>query len=138
VEAIDQVGRLSTILHIIFIALMTLSLARLFFSLRSKIDFITFTKVYDRWILLYRALLGSVAFSGLVVMAFEHFHSRWQVWLMIALFLFLLYNTIKEFILYKKTGIKKERANKEFFAFTKKSYSIELVLILVVFITGIV
>jgi predicted phage tail protein len=82
---------------------------------------------YDKWVLYYRAVLGAMLFSGLVVMAVSRFDVGWQVWMMVFLGVGMLVHTIKEYIFYKPTSIKNTQANEKFIDFSKKKYLIEFV-----------
>ncbi|RUM67856.1 MAG: hypothetical protein DSZ06_00330 [Sulfurospirillum sp.] len=126
-EAINEITSLSIWLFIVLTLFVT---SRIFLLLKSKKDLQTFSKIYERWTLFFRALLGALFFSGVVVMAIEHFHSRVQVWLMLIFALILLAGTIKESTLYQKTGIGKNRENELFFGFCKKFYIFAIIGIL--------
>jgi ABC-type xylose transport system permease subunit len=114
-------------LHLFFIIAIFLVMIRIYLLLSSKREFRELSLSYDSWVLYYRALLGSLLFSGLVVMAVSHFDVGWQVWMMVVLGVGMLVHTVKEYIFYKPTSIKNLQANEKFVTFAKKKYLIELV-----------
>jgi ABC-type xylose transport system permease subunit len=116
-------------LHLFFIVAIFLVMIRIYLLIRSKREFRELSLSYDSWTLYYRALLGALLFSGLVVMAVSHFDVGWQVWMMVVLGIGMLVYTIKEYMYYKPTSIKNLQANEAFIDFTKKKYLIELVIL---------
>jgi len=116
-------------LHLFFIVAIFLVMIRIYLLIRSKREFRELSLSYDSWVLYYRALLGALLFSGLVVMAVSHFDVGWQVWMMVVLGIGMLVYTIKEYMYYKPTSIKNLQANEAFINFTKKKYLIELVIL---------
>jgi multidrug efflux pump subunit AcrB len=119
-------------LHLFFIIAIFLVMVRIYLLLRSDREFRELSLTYDSWALYYRALLGALLFSGLVVMAVSHFDVGWQVWMMVFLGVGMLVHTIKEYMFYKPTSIKNIQANEKFISFAKKKYLIELLVLTLV------
>jgi len=130
--ATDEMISLAISLHLFFIVAIILVDIRLYLLFRSDREFVPLSHIYDRWVLYHRALLGSLAFAGVVVMAVMHFEVRWQVWLMVLLSLHMLATTIKEYIYYKPTSKRATATNELFIKKAKKKYLIELVLLILV------
>ena len=128
-NATNEMISLAIDLHLFFIVAIFLVMIRIYLLIRSKREFRELSLSYDSWALYYRALLGALLFSGLVVMAVSHFDVGWQVWMMVVLGIGMLVYTIKEYMYYKPTSIKNLQANEAFINFTKKKYLIELVIL---------
>ena len=135
-EATKELISMATILHIIFVLLIVVIVIRLIFVLKNHQDISKFRKVYERWVLLYRAALSAVAFSGVVVMAIAHFHVRWQVWLMVVATILLFALSIKESFLYRQITYRDSSENREFFSFSKYAYLASgFIIVLTIFVT---
>ena len=135
-EATKELISMATILHIVFVLLIVVIVIRLIFVLKNHQDISKFRKVYERWVLLYRAALSAVAFSGVVVMAIAHFHVRWQVWLMVVTTILLFALSIKESLLYREISYRDSSENREFFSFSKYAYLASgFIIVLTIFIT---
>ena len=130
-KAIEELNTLSINLHIIFIFFTIFIIARVIKLLSSDLEYAKFIKIYERWILFFRATLFAIIFSGIVVMATNHFNVRWQVWLMAILALYLLVATIKEAVVYRYSD---QKIN--FLKSIKKRYIIDLFLIILVVIVS--
>ncbi len=128
---------LSTNLHLIFIALTLITLLRLTLLIRSRQTYQTKSKIYERWVLFYRALLSAILFSGVVVMAIHHFHVAWQVWLMALLGTLLLVATVLEFVRYKESNANDRRSIKRFETFAFKHYLFAMVSIIIITIVSL-
>ena len=135
-KAISELNNLSINLHIIFIFLTIFVIARLILLFLKELEYQKFSKIYERWILFFRALLGAVIFSGVVVMATMHFHVRWQVWLMSLFTLYLFVATINETLIYKNINLKSSTQKSNFCKKMKKRYLISLILIVFVMIVS--
>ena len=131
-NATNEMISLAIDLHLFFIIAIFLVMIRIYFLLRSDREFRELSLTYDSWALYYRALLGALLFSGLVVMAVSHFDVGWQVWMMVFLGVGMLVHTIKEYMFYKPTSIKNIQANEKFISFAKKKYLIELLVLTLV------
>ena len=121
---------LATNLHLIFIALTIIILIRLIVLIRSNKSYQIKSKIYERWVLFYRALLSAILFSGVVVMAIHHFHVAWQVWLMVFLGVALLITTILEFVRYKESRAYDQMSIRRFESFSLKHYLFALAAII--------
>jgi len=137
-EAVKELVSQSISLHIAFIVLTLIVIIRVLFLFAKEYDMVAFGKIYERWVLFYRALLSALIFSGLVVMAIEKFDVRWQVWLMAALAIALLGLTIKESSLYHNTTYQSSSENERFFHFAKRVYKIALSLIILISLISVI
>jgi branched-subunit amino acid transport protein len=137
-EAVKELVSQSVSLHIAFIVLALIVIIRVLFLFAKNYDMVAFGKIYERWVLFYRALLSALIFSGLVVMAIEKFDVRWQVWLMVALAVALLGLTIKENLLYHNTTYLNSSENERFFHFAKRVYKFALSLIILISLISLI
>ena len=135
-SATNEMISLAISLHLFFIVGAFLVLIRLLFLLRSDREFVELSRIYDRWVIYHRALLGAFVFAGVVVMAVSHFDVRWQVWLMVAHAVHMLVMSIKEYTYYKVTSAKKSEQNEAFLNFSKRKYLIEPILLIIVSIVS--
>jgi len=135
-KAISELNNLSINLHIIFIFLTIFVIARLILLFFKESKYQKFSKIYERWILFFRALLGAIIFSGVVVMATMHFHVRWQVWLMSLFTLYLLLATINEALIYNSINLKSPSQKSNFCKKMKQRYILYLILLIIVMIVS--
>ena len=84
---------------------------------------------YEQLSLYYRATLGALFFTGLVVMAVAKFDVLWTVYIMVLVVLHMIATTVKENIIYKRTHIKDAPSQESFKAYAKKKYRIDIALI---------
>ena len=129
--AIKELILQSISIHIFFIVFEIIIILRILFLIHKRQDLVSFGKIYERWVLFYRAVLSGLIFSGLVIMSVEKFDVRWQVWIMVVLAVLLLFFSTKESLLYRQTSYKNSKANDIFFQSSKKQYIVALSLILV-------
>ena len=100
--------------------------------LKSDRDFAPLSRKYEAVSLYYRALLGVLFFTGLVVMAVAKFDVSWMVYVMILVILHMSATSVKENIVYKKTHIKDIPSQEAFKKYAMKKYMIDIIMIVVV------
>ncbi len=130
-NATQEMILLSVDLHLLFVILLILVKIRVLFLLNKRDKSGYFAKKYEAWALYDRALLSTLFFSGITVMAVRHFSVAWQVWLMVVVSTLMIYLTIQEFIRYKYDK------DLTFINFAKKKYIIEIVAILLICIVSL-
>ncbi len=103
--------------------------------LKSNKPFIELSKKYEAVSLYYRALLGILFFTGLVVMAVAKFDVSFMAYVMVVVMLHMIATSIKENIVYKKTHIKDISSQELFKKYAIKKYTIDIILIT---LTGVI
>ncbi len=119
-------------LHIGAVFLILLLLVLLVLLFRKVPDFKAFSFKYEKLNLYYRATLGALFFTGLVVMAVVKFHVSWMVYVMVLATLIMIGTSIKENTVYKRTHIKDSISQETFIAYAKRKYILDIIMIVVV------
>ncbi len=92
-------------------------------------EFKPFSLKYEQLSLYYRATLGILFFTGLVVMAVAKFDVLWTVYIMVLVVLHMIGTSVKENIVYKLTHIKDTVSQETFKAYAKKKYITDIIMI---------
>ncbi|HIP20932.1 MAG TPA: hypothetical protein EYG70_07390 [Sulfurimonas sp.] len=122
---------MAIMLHVGSIFLILLLLLLLVWHFSKEQEFKPFSIKYEQLSLFYKATLGSLFFTGLVVMAVAKFDVLWTVYVMVLVVLHMIVTTVKEHIAYKLTHIKDALSQEIFKAYAKRKYIIDLVLIVI-------
>lgn len=122
---------MAIMLHVGSILLMLLLLLLLIRHFSKEMEFKAFSIKYEQLSLYYRATLGALFFTGLVVMAVAMFDVLWTVYIMVLVVLHMIATTVKENITYKLTHIKDAVSQETFKAYAKRKYIIDLIMIVV-------
>ncbi len=122
---------MAIMLHVGSILLILLLLALLLWHFSSDMEFKAFSLKYEQLSLYYKATLGALFFTGLVVMAVAKFDVLWTVYIMVLVVLHMIATSVKEHLAYKLTHIKDALSQETFKAYAKKKYTIDIVLIVV-------
>jgi hypothetical protein len=115
--------------HTLAIVLMLLLLLWMLKLLRSVGEFQPFSLKYEVLSLYYRALLATLFFTGIVVMAVAQFHVSWVAYGMLAVVLYMVGTSIKESLLYKQTRLKDVASQEAFKTYAKRKYMVDLIMI---------
>ena len=116
-------------LHLGSIFLILAIIVWILLLLKSAKPFKELSKKYEAVSLYYRALLGILFFTGLVVVAVAKFHVSWMVIMMVVVVGYMLVTSVKENILYKKTHLKNNESQEVFKKYAIKKYSIDFIMI---------
>ncbi len=119
-------------LHMGSIFLILVIIAWVLLVLKSDRDFAPLSRKYEAVSLYYRAVLGVLFFTGLVVMAVAKFDVSWMVYVMVLVILHMIATSVKENIVYKKTHIKDIPSQEAFKKYAMKKYTIDIIMIVVV------
>ena len=122
---------MAVMLHVGSILLILLLLGLLLWHFSKEMEFKPFSLKYEKLSLYYKATLGALFFTGLVVMAVAKFEVLWTVYIMVLVVLHMIATTAKEHIAYKLTHIKDALSQETFKAYAKKKYMIDTILIVV-------
>ena len=122
---------MAIMLHVGSIVLILLLLALLVWHFSKEMEFKAFSVRYEQLSLYYRATLGALFFTGLVVMAVAKFDVLWTVYIMVLVVLHMIATSVKENIAYKLTHIKDALSQETFKAYAKKKYIIDIIMIVV-------
>ena len=122
---------MAIMLHVGSILLILLLLLLLVWHFSKEMEFKPFSIKYEQLSLYYRATLGALFFTGLVVMAVAKFDVLWTVYIMVLIVLHMIATTVKENIAYKLTHVKDALSQETFKAYAKKKYTIDIILIVV-------
>jgi len=120
---------MAVLLHLLAIFMMLAVIVWILVVLSSNKEFKALSVKYEAVSLYYRALLGVLFFTGLVVMAVSKFDVIWMVYVMVLVALVMIGTTIKESIVYKLSHIKDAVSQETFKAYAKKKYISDIVLI---------
>ncbi len=104
--------------------------------LKSNRDFAQLSRKYEAVSLYYRAVLGVLFFTGLVVMAVAKFAVSWMVYVMVLVILHMSATSVKENIIYKKTHLKDIPSQEAFKKYAVKKYTIDIIMIVVVWVVS--
>ncbi len=118
-------------LHSGFIVLLVLVLVLLYRHFSKSQDFKPFSLKYEKLVLFYRAVLGSIFLTGVVVMAVAKFQVSWMVYVMVVVILHLIMTSVLESKLYKSTHLKDVASQELFIQKSKKRYLIALIMVVV-------
>ena len=119
-------------LHLGSIFLILVIIIWVLLILKSDRDFTPLSRKYEAVSLYYRAVLGVLFFTGLVVMAVVKFDVSWMVYVMILVILHMSATSVKENIVYKKTHLKDIPSQEAFKKYAMKKYMIDIIMIVVV------
>ena len=119
-------------LHVGAIFLILLLLVLLVLLFREVLDFKAFSFKYEKLSLYYKATLGALFFTGLVVMAVSKFQVSWMVYLMVLATLIMIGTSIKENLIYKLTQVKDALSQETFIRYAKRKYILDIIMIVVV------
>ncbi len=120
---------MAIMLHEGAIVLILLLLSLLVWHFSKEMEFKPFSLQYEKLSLYYRALLATLFFTGLVVMAVAKFDVKWTAYVMLLVILHMIATAIKENILYKKTHLKNLPSQETFKAYAKKKYLVDIIMI---------
>jgi len=118
-------------IHLFSIFLILAIILWALFVLKSDKKFEVLSKKYEAVSLYYRAVLGALFFTGLVVMAVAKFDVSMMVYVMVLVTLIMIATTIKENVVYKSAHIKDLSSQKRFKSFAKKKYIADFIMIAV-------
>ena len=119
-------------LHLGSIFLILAIIVWVLLVLKSDRDFAPLSRKYEAVSLYYRALLGVLFFTGLVVMAVAKFDVSWMVYVMVLVILHMSATSVKENIIYKKTHLKDIPSQEAFKKYAVKKYTMDIIMIVVV------
>ncbi len=119
-------------LHMGSIFLLLAIIVWVLLILKSNRDFAQLSRKYEAVSLYYRAVLGVLFFTGLVVMAVAKFAVSWMVYVMVLVILHMSATSVKENIIYKKTHLKDIPSQEAFKKYAVKKYTIDIIMIVVV------
>ncbi len=119
-------------LHMGAIFLILAIIAWVLIVLKSDREFAPLSRKYEAVSLYYRAVLGVLFFTGLVVMAVVQFQVSWMVYVMVLVILHMIATSVKENIIYKKTHIKDIPSQEAFKKYAVKKYVMDVIMIVVV------
>ena len=80
----------------------------------------------------YLMLTSAIIFTGVTVMAANHFNLRISLVIMTAAVLWMLYTSVKKHMIRKNSNTNDKESMQTFRAYVKKKYTIDIVLMLVV------
>jgi hypothetical protein len=128
----NEMVSMAIALHIGAIFLILLLLVLLVLLFRKIYDFKAFSYKYEKLNLYYRATLGALFFTGIVVMAVVKFDVSWIVYVMVLATLIMIGTSIKENIVYKRTHIKDRLSQETFISYAKRKYILDIIMIVVI------
>ena len=123
---------MALMLHGSAIVLILLLLVLLVLHFRKEREFKPFAIKCEQLSLYYKATLGALFFTGLVVMGVAMFDVSWSVYVMVLVMLYMIATSVKEHMAYKMTHIKDIESQKTFKAYAKKKYITDIMMIVVV------
>ncbi len=99
--------------------------------LKSDKSFDVLSRQYEAVSLYHRALLATLFFTGLVVMAVAKFDVSVMAYVMLVVMLHMIATSIKENSIYKKTHLKNPSSQAVFKKYALKKYTLDLIMIVV-------
>ncbi len=80
----------------------------------------------------YLMVVSAIVFTGITVMAVNHFNLRISLFIMIAAVLWMFYTSIKKHTIRQNSNTNDKETMQKFREFVKKKYTIDIILMLVV------
>lgn len=123
-------------LHLGSILLILTVIVWVVMLLKSDKSFDVLSRKYEAVSLYHRALLATLFFTGLVVMAVAKFDVSVMAYVMLVVMLHMIATSIKENSIYKKTHLKNLPSQEAFKQYALKKYILDLIMIVVVSIVA--
>ncbi len=131
----EQLITLSRELHEVSLFITILLVIYLYFKFLFEKDYVTLTKKYERYSLVYFFFLGVLFFTGLVLFTVMKFKWSFKIVLMIVALLHMTVTSIKLHRIFKKSNLFDKNSQKSFKSYSLKKYFIDiLVLVMIGFI----
>ena len=123
-------------LHLGSILLIVAVIVWVLMVLKSDKSFEVLSRKYEAVSLYHRALLATLFFTGLVVMAVAKFDVSMMAYVMLVVILHMIATSVKENIIYKKTHLQNLPSQALFKQYAQKKYTLDLIMIVVVSIVA--
>jgi len=127
---------LSTQIHVVSVLLTILVNIFLFVTFLVENDYVTLTRKYERYSLVYFFFLSVTAFTGIVLFTVTGFVWSFKIVLMILAILHLSVTSVKLHMVFKASRLVDKESQIRFKKYTRKKYFMDIfVLILVGFLS---
>jgi predicted neutral ceramidase superfamily lipid hydrolase len=127
--SMDELISLSSQLHLLFVVILTGLIGGNIYLLKSDHSFVKLSKRLELLAPQYYIILAAIFFTGLIVMAVQQFTFSILVWIMIAVWLFIVAFGIRNYKIYKKA--RDAKIDQEHYkALTIRKYTIDLLLVI--------
>ena len=131
----EQLITLARELHEVSLFITIFLVIYLYFKFLFEKDYVTLTKKYERYSLVYFFFLGVLFFTGLVLFTVMKFQWSLKIILMIMAIMHMTVTSIKLHKVFKRSNLFDESSQESFKSYSLKKYFIDiLVLILIGFI----
>lgn len=127
----DELIRLSSQLHLLFITLLVVLIGLNIYLLKSDKTFLKLSKRLELIAPQYYIVLSAIFFTGIIVMAVQQFRFSFSIGLMILVWLLIIAFGIRGHKLYKKIE-RTEESQSAYKRYAMKKYSVDLLAVVVV------
>ncbi len=131
-EAMKDMISMSIMLHVIFIVIAALLAVFSYIFINSDKDYRGFSNRVESLSLQYYFMLAALFFTGLVVFGATGLEFTWQVGMMIAALIWIIFSSVKLHMLFKMTRERDIESQKRFKIYAKRKYLIDIIIILLV------
>lgn len=125
----EELISLSSQLHLLFVVLLIGLIGGNLYLLKSDRSFVKLSKRLELLTPQYYIVLSAIFFTGLIVMAVRQFTFSLSVWVMIAVWIFIVAFGIRNYKIYKKTR-DAQIGQDEYKILTLRKYAIDLFLVI--------
>jgi len=124
--------QLSTQIHVISVLLTILVNIFLYVTFLTQDDYVTLTKKYERYSVIYFFFLSVTAFTGLVLFTVTGFVWSFKIVLMILALLHLIVTSVKLHMVFKASRLVDKDSQIRFQKYTIKKYLMDIVVLVLV------
>jgi len=124
--------QLSTQIHVISVILTILVNIFLYVTFLTENDYVTLTKKYERYSLVYFFFLSVTAFTGIVLFTVMGFVWSLKIVLMILALLHLIVTSVKLHTIFKASRVFDKKSQLLFKNYTRKKYFMDIVVLVLV------
>jgi len=123
---------LSTQIHVISVLLTIIVNIFLFITFLTQKDYVTLTKKYERYSVIYFFFLSVTAFTGIVLFTVSGFVWSFKIVLMILALLHLIVTSVKLHTVFKASRLIDTKSQIAFKKYTRKKYFMDIIVLVLV------